>query len=251
MPVVEAEGIVLRQYPFGEADRIVVLLTRELGQVRGVARGVRKPSSRMAASLEPLCHLKFEFYQREGADLCRLRRAELLRSFLGRNPTLDRVYGFSYFAELAQEMVPENSPNPHFFRLMLSTLSTGDGAGVDAALVRYFELWALKLSGLLPNFDYCPSCGACVTSSGFYALIEAGQGLCDKCSGGRGLHIGPEAAGLILKAMKLPPDAFVGCGWDAEPVRGAGRLTERVLSLHLQKRLRSLEPLKEILRGGW
>jgi len=67
----------------------------------------------------------------------------------------------------------------------------------------------------------------------------------------RGLHVGPEAANLILTASRLAPDAFVGCAWGSESVRQAGRLTERVLSLHLQKRLKSLEPLKEILRGGW
>ena len=125
MPVVDSEGIVLRHYDFGEADRIVVLLTAERGTVRCVARGIRRALSRMAGSLEPLNLIRFEYYSREGAELGRIRRSDGIHSFLGRQTSLDRVFGFSYFAEVAMEMVREGQESRLFYRLLLSSLRAG------------------------------------------------------------------------------------------------------------------------------
>lgn len=250
MPIAETEGIVLRHYTLGEADRIVVLLTREQGQLRGVAKGVRRPASRLAGPLEPLNHIRAEFYQREGADLCRIRRAEILRSFLGVNPSLDRLFGFSYFAELAQELVPENNPNPQFFRLVLSSLDAGEKCGVGHTLVCYFELWALRLSGLLPNYDYCSRCGACVKNAAFRAQIEAGQGLCDSCAGGRGIVVSANASAMLHQSGKLGPEAFTAAGWQPDAARGIRNLTGRLLALHLQKQLKTSDPLRQVLNAG-
>ena len=47
------EAIILRTYKLGEADRIIVMLTRHHGQVRAVAKGVRRTTSRFGARLEP------------------------------------------------------------------------------------------------------------------------------------------------------------------------------------------------------
>ena len=62
MPVYESEAIVLQSYPLGEADRLVSFLSRNLGRMRGVARGARKPKSRFGATLERLSHIRIWFY---------------------------------------------------------------------------------------------------------------------------------------------------------------------------------------------
>ena len=62
MPVHEAEAIVLRQYSLSDSDRIIVFITREFGKIRAVAKGVKKPKSRFAGALEPLNHIRLEFY---------------------------------------------------------------------------------------------------------------------------------------------------------------------------------------------
>jgi len=58
MPVYKAEAIVLHQRALGESDRIVTLFTRENGKLRAVAKGVRRPTSRLGGRIEPFTHAR-------------------------------------------------------------------------------------------------------------------------------------------------------------------------------------------------
>jgi DNA repair protein RecO (recombination protein O) len=250
MPAREAEAIVLRQYPLSEADCILVLLTREFGLLRAVASGLRKLTSRMAGCLEPLNHVQVQTYAREGADLARIWRCELVHSYLGKNPTLDRIFGFSYFSELAQETVPEHSPNALIFRLLLSVLNAGESAGVGESLVRYFEIWAMKLNGWLPDYDYCSACGRCVKDDGFYAWIQDGEGRCRACADDRGIRIGAEACRRMREILQLSPVQFIPGSQSGAAGRELERLTQNLIEWHLEKKLKSYGALKEMLHSG-
>ena len=248
MPTREVEAIVLRQYPLSEADRIVVLLTREHGTLRGVAQGAKKMRSRLGGCLEPMNHVRLQYYIKEGADLSRIWQCEIIHSYLGKNPTPDRVFGFGYLAELAQELVPENNPNALLFRLFLAVLAAGERMGANEALLRYFELWALKLNGWLPNYDYCSGCGRCVKDEGFYAWLEAGQGRCQACAEGRGIRIGSDAVRSLRDVLELPPAQFAARPQPGFAARDLERLTQKLIEWHLEKRLKSYATLKEMLR---
>ncbi len=43
------EGIILKSIPYGESNKIVTLYTREAGKMTAMARGAKKPASRLAA----------------------------------------------------------------------------------------------------------------------------------------------------------------------------------------------------------
>jgi DNA repair protein RecO (recombination protein O) len=250
MAIRESEGIVLRQYTLSEADRIVVLLTRSSGILRAVAPGAKRMKSRMGAALEPLNHVQLQYSQKEGRDLARVWHCETLYSYLGKNPTLQHVYGYTYFAELTQELVQEQSPNPLVFRLFLASLGAGQAVGVTEALVRYFEFWMLKLSGLLPDYGSCSSCGKCVKEDGFYAWLEAGQVRCLDCAGGRGMRLSPEAAGLLNALAGVSPQTFAGQSISGSAARDLERLSLGLLEINLEKRLKSSNLLMTLLRGN-
>jgi DNA repair protein RecO (recombination protein O) len=249
MPVHEAEAIVLRHYSLSEADKIVVLVTREFGKLRATAQGVKRPKSRLAGSLEPLNHLRLQFYSKEGADLARIRQTEMIHSYLGKNPSLEKVYSFTYFSECIQEFVEENNANPLLFRLFLSVLNAGEHVGVSEALVRYFEVWILRLSGIMPNYDYCSDCGRYVKDDGFFAWLEAGQGRCPACAGGKGVYIRPETVPVLHAIYELSPERFATVPTSLSAVRNLERLTRELLELHIEKQLKSYKPLRELLRG--
>jgi DNA repair protein RecO (recombination protein O) len=248
MPIHDREGIVLRQYPLAESDRIVVVLTRDVGMLRGVAPGARKLKSRIGGCLEPLNHVRLQVYSREGADLCRIRSCELVHSYLGRTPGLEHVYVYEYMAELIQELVPESSPNPLFFRLLLASIEAGEKQGPSEALTRYFEIWCLRLSGLLPSYDSCAKCGSSVRDGEFYARIETGQALCSACAGGAGVRLGARANTLLRSAVEISPAQFVRSGAPATALREIEGLTQRMIETHLEKRLKSRLLLQELFR---
>ena len=247
MPVHEAEAIVLRQYSLSDSDRIIVFITREYGKVRAVAQGAKRPKSRLGGVLEPLNHVRLEFFTKEGRELGQVRQAELIYAYLGKNPSLSQVYAFSYFAEIANEIVQDNQPNQAVFRLLLASLDAGEQNRVNQSLVRYYEIWSLKLSGLLPNYAYCSNCGKCVKDVGFFAWIESGQGRCQTCAQGRGLRVGSAAASALEAMMKIGPGQFMAQPLAKDSAMEIERLSQRLLGLQLERELKSYRMLKEIL----
>jgi len=247
MPVFEDEAIVIRQYTLSDSDRIIHFLTRANGKVRAVAKGARKPQIPGSGHLEPLNHIRLEFYLREGKDLSQIRRTELIHSYLGRNPSLSRMAAFHYFAEICNELVPDNQGNSPFFRVFLASLNAGETCGIQPALIRYFEVWCLRLSGLLPNYAYCSDCGKCVKDDEFFAWLDAGQARCNACARGCGVKIGAAASTALVAMGRLSPEQFVSLYGTEEAIRDMEPLTQKLLELHLEKKLKSYRILKEAL----
>ena len=80
MPLYTTEAIILRTYKLGEADRIVVFLTRDRGKRRGVAQGARRMRSRFGGALEPLTRVGVTYFEKESRELVSLNYAEPLSS---------------------------------------------------------------------------------------------------------------------------------------------------------------------------
>ena len=108
MALISTDALVLRGYKLGETSRIVVLLTRERGKLRAVARGARGRRPRYRSALEPLSEVKVSLYGRQGAELLRLGDAELVRSaFRASEQGLDAALFISSCAELLDAFCPE------------------------------------------------------------------------------------------------------------------------------------------------
>ena len=78
MPSRESESLILRTYPYREADLIVCFVSRDQGKLRGIARAARRPKSRWGSGLERLSHVHLHYFMRENQDLARLDRCELV-----------------------------------------------------------------------------------------------------------------------------------------------------------------------------
>ena len=158
MPLYTAEALVLRTYKLGEADRIVVFLTRDRGKKRGVAPNARKSRKRFGAALEPLTEVRVSYFEKEQRDLVGLNYAEPVRSpLVAASP---EALGYShYFAELIDEWAAEADVDERLFRLGTSALEALVSGVPAEALARYFECWLLRLQGVYPA-DLALSSGA-------------------------------------------------------------------------------------------
>ena len=159
MPLYTADALILRTYKLGEADRIVVFLTRDRGKKRGVAKYARRPRSRFTASLEPLTEVRMAYFEHERRELVGINYAEPVRSplMLG---AADALAYIGYFAELLDEWAQEADADERLYRLGASMLEAL-GAGVPVEpLARYFEYWLLRLQGVYPESRGTLSAGA-------------------------------------------------------------------------------------------
>ena len=152
MNVHQSEALTLRTYPYSEAHKIVVFLTREFGKVRGVAHGAQKPKSRFCGSLEPLTYVRLTFSRKEHSEMATIKNCEILQAFPAHQLGWEASLYFSYFAELLVEFSREEENGELLFRLSLAVLRATQKSPIDL-LARYFELWILKLEGVLPPLD--------------------------------------------------------------------------------------------------
>jgi DNA repair protein RecO (recombination protein O) len=153
VPLYTADALILRTYKLGEADRIVVFLTRDRGKKRGVAKGARRQRSKFTGALEPLTEVQVAYFEKERRELVGLNYADPVRSplSLAGTPEHDALGYVSYFAELLDEWAQEADADDRLYRLGASMLDAlAAGAPVEP-LARYFEYWLLRLQGLYPE----------------------------------------------------------------------------------------------------
>jgi DNA repair protein RecO (recombination protein O) len=246
MPVYTSEALILRTYKLGEADRIVVFLTRDRGKKRGVAKGARRVRSRYVGGLEPLTRATVAYYEREQRELVRLNYVETLRSPLA-GASADALGHVGYFAELIDEWAPEAHADERLFRLGSSVLDAiGGGAPVEA-LARYFEYWLLRLQGVYPAFD-CALCGEPVGRSAIMPPREAVL-MCRGCAPTGGSALSFEAVKFLSLAGTRPPDRLAEAPLAAHASRELETIHRRLFNLHLEKELKSARVLREMTKA--
>src|ERR1044071_8779734 len=165
MERVTTDAIVLRSYNLAEADRIVVCLTRSVGLVRAVAKGARRMKSRFGAALEPSTLIKLSFHERENRDLVAISSAEILKSYFNLNARVETAELLAYMGELVAEFAPPHEADERLFRMLAACIeSLAGGMGNERSIMRYFEVWLLRLAGLFLDLRACVDCGRSLES---------------------------------------------------------------------------------------
>ena len=229
------DAVVLRTYKLGEADRIVVLLTRGRGKVRAVAKGVRKTKSKFGSRLEPTNHIALQLY--EGRELDIVTQVESIDHFRAIRADLDRIARASTMLETADQLAQEGEVNPRLYQMLVGALRTLEGSE-SGLVVPAFLLKVMALEGYRPEVDVCVQCGDAGPLVAFDD--ESGGLLCRSCR--RGTAVSPEAVELLRMVLggRLN-DAL------AAPASPAGHeidhLATRAVEHHLERRLRSVTVL--------
>jgi DNA repair protein RecO len=209
MSLFETEALILRTYNLAEADKIVVCLSRSAGLIRGVAKNCRKLKNRFGASLEPFTLINLTYFEKENKELVSFSHTEILRSRFNLSSDPAVMSGFSYMGDLLMDFSPPRQANDNLYRMALACFEAVSQTPADLEWVlRYFEVWLLKLEGFLPDFRGCASC-----QNGFdrEEPIYLGADLslrCVKCSQARGRAIAKSVHQQLRTTEKLSPAKF-------------------------------------------
>ncbi len=181
MPVQKTRAIVIRTYPLGEYDKIIVFYTADFGKVRAVARGVKRPKSRFGGSLELMNFGSLLFFERPNKDLHIVNDFDLIDAFDGIKEDFDRTtYGF-YLAELVDTVESDQSVDQKTFSLLqqgFSLLALNDDS---ALLARAFEIKLLDTAGFAPQLSCCVSCTSLLSNATLRFSPSLGGLLCTNC----------------------------------------------------------------------
>jgi DNA repair protein RecO (recombination protein O) len=211
----ETEALVLRTYNLAEADKIVVCLSRSAGLIRGVAKGCRKLKNRFGASLEPFTLINLTYYEKENKELVSFSHTEILRSRFNLSGNAAILTGFSYMGDLLIDFSPPHQANDNLYRMALACFEAASQSPEDLEpVLRYFEVWLLKIEGFLPDLKACANCHRAFSDETVY--LENDLSLrCAQCSNSRGNAISKHLHAQLRATEKLPPAQFASSAREA------------------------------------
>lgn len=242
MSLIETEAIVLRTYNLAEADKIVVCLTRVAGIVRAVAKGARRLKSRFGAGLEPFTIIALTYFEKEGRELVSLRQADIIRSYFNLSNNAETVAALAYMGELLVEFAPPHEPNEKLFRMVRAVTEAVEQVPEEIpALVRYFEIWTLKLAGFFPEIQTCGSCGKKLVDGQSSYLNAELKLRCGDCSNYLGTALSAAARSQLRSAQRLSPIEFAksASNLPATPRNEMTNLTQGLIGRALERQPRT------------
>ncbi len=241
-----AETVVLRHNDWGEADRLLVLFTREAGKLRAVAKGVRKLKSRKAGHLEPFTHVKLLLAR--GRDFWIVTQAETIDAYLPVREDLVRTAYAAYVIELLDRFTYEEGENRDLFQLLVETLERVSGLPDPFPAVRYYEIHLLDLLGFRPDLTNCVRCQREIQPEDQFFDAGLGGVLCPRC--GPSVPTAREVNMRTLKFLRHFQRSTYREATRAELTQGVRRDMENLLNHYLtyllERRLNTPSFLHEV-----
>lgn len=171
------EAVVLRHADFGEADRILTLFTRQLGKIRAIVKGARKPNSRKAGHLEPFTRVKLQLAR--GRDIPLVTQAETVDAYLPVRDDLVLTSQAAYVLELVDRFTyDEGAESTFLFDLLIETLGRLARRSDPWMVTRFYEMRLLDDLGFRPKLFECAICGQEIQPMDQFFSCSAGGVVC-------------------------------------------------------------------------
>lgn len=197
----KAQGIIIKRDNLGEADRLVTLFTDRFGKIKVIAKGARRPRSRMASSTDLFCEIEFVAARTRSIDI--LTESKILSSHCDIGSQWAKTKNAYWVGELINQLTHDEEPNPKLYQLLSEVLKIINHQKTNL-IVDYFIYHCLSLLGYKPELTDCAKTGKKLSCT-------------DK------LYFSPAAGGVIClpdtKAIKVNPDTikalrYLAHSWD-------------------------------------
>jgi DNA repair protein RecO (recombination protein O) len=248
----QTEAVITRKTRLGEADHILTLYTPDLGKIQGVAKGVRRPKSKMAGHLELLTHSRIALAR--GRNLDTITGGQTIHGFLRIRESYELTACGLYVVDLVNRFTPEHVENPALFRLLVDTLQNLCEPDADPRLaLRHFEVHLFGEAGYRPQLRECVSCHRALESEVNAFSASTGGALCPDCALEEPLSLSLSVN--ALKVLRFLQDSEVATvnrlKVDDALARELETITRRYISYLLEREVRSaagLSPLPNHLQ---
>jgi DNA repair protein RecO (recombination protein O) len=274
------EAIVLRTWPFHEADLLVSLFTRERGKVKGVARHAMRSRRRFGGALEPATQVMAHYTERPREELVRMDSFEIVWSPLTAPVDALRAAGLQLVVEVVEEAMPELAAEDNVFRLAVAVLRRMGGENDSSRLrakghlsddelpprasslgtpvtgakmgeldsvwvgVTYFCVWMCRLMGWWPELGHCVVCGLYLRGQDVWWSPVADGVTCADDRKPQSHRLGAAVVAESYRMAKASLEQVMDeVGQGQKLYQDLGVFAVAVLERHLERRLRSAAAL--------
>jgi DNA repair protein RecO (recombination protein O) len=191
------DAIVLSRFDFGEADRILTLITPEFGKLKAIAKGIRRQKSRIGGSLEPFAELRVQLARGRTFDV--VTQVTVGHAWLRLRDNLESAATAWYLAELADRSLEERHAAEPLYALLHRAYELLDAGMGPGRVARWYEMHLAAELGVRPELERCVECDRLLEPTDTFRWVPPlGGVLCQRDAGP------PQArAGLSLDALKV------------------------------------------------
>ncbi|MBU1092203.1 DNA repair protein RecO [Patescibacteria group bacterium] len=250
MATIKTKGIIIKRINLGEADKILTILTADRGKIRVIAKGMRKPGSKLGGFLELFRYN--EYILAEGRNLDLVTGASTIESFRQIGLSLHLLGLAYYIAELIDKLVEETQDADGIFDLTHSVFKEINQHKIPLDLLKsFFELNLLGVLGLRPELDECIVCNKPINWQGKVGFSWMLGGMLDK------EHLTNENHVMILNIAEgnlLRCVANSSCKSlqmiesSADDIAKIARLTNSFMEYSIEQQLKSRNFLEEVMQ---
>ena len=173
------KGIVISESNMGDFDKMLTILTPNLGKINCSARGARRPKSTLMAGSQFLCFGEYMLFK--GSDIYTINSINTIELFYNIRTDLDKLMYASYITKIINDITTENQNSFNTLKLFLNTIYAISETDKDLDfVVTIFKLRLLKILGFMPEVSKCVTCGERENIS-FFSIRDNGF-KCSKCA---------------------------------------------------------------------
>lgn len=246
------DAIVLKRMDYGEADRILTVLTRHYGKTRLLAKGARRTKSRLAGHLELFSHARV--LVAKGRSLDTVTQAVTVAPFWQIRESLEKASYAFHFVELVDAFLQDADEHAGVFDLLHSSLMALAATDCSPDLVaRYFEMHLLDEAGFRPQLESCVSCAASVQPVENGYSVSRGGVFCPSCTRLEYSTVELDVPPLkLMRFLQRTAEArLLTIEVPAEVGERVEMLLRRQIEYSLERKLRAADFVREVAATAW
>ena len=249
MGLVKTKGIVIRELVVNDYDKILTVLTAEQGKISVMAKGAKRSRSGISAGATLLCYSMFTMFR--GKKMYIVNDIDIMDTFYDLRMQMEAFAVASYFAEVLQDVVPEEQPANEALRLLLNCLHflrNGDKSPMLLKMV--FELRLMLIAGFAPMVSCCALCGDVVEESSCFSFPECGL-LCRACTVNKAyppheiIYIQKGSVAALRHIVEADFDRLFSFQLSGTVLKEVQKIAEQYLLAQTEKKYKTLLFLRE------
>jgi len=223
-------AVVTSRFRLGEADRVLTLISPDRGKFKAIAKGVRKPTSRLGGGVEPFAELEVALAAGRTFDV--VTQVQPQRVWLGLRGRLLSSAVAWYAAELVERATSEEQPEPELYALLLRAWDLLEAGVPDVLVARWSELALLDAAGHAPELDHCVDCGR-PPQEGEALLWDERAGGIHCVNHGEGAPFSSDGLRLLRALRRFAPEQLAALRLPSGPLQEVDRaLRAAILNLY-------------------
>jgi DNA repair protein RecO (recombination protein O) len=248
MSFLKTRGIVIKEVGVGEADKIITIFSRNRGRISALAKGGKRPKSKLSAGSQLMSYGEFVLYS--GKDMYTVNSCEVLEPFFDIRNDMVRLTYAAHFLDIIMEIIQENQPSPKLLQLLLNSLYMLSRTEKMPELVsRIFELRSLTITGYAPHVRNCMICSREQEKNYSFSFYKCGF-ICDREQCAAEDRFAPElsigASRAIQHIVHTRMEELFSFCLSNDVLEELERITKRYLRERLERDFTKLDFLKNI-----